>query len=375
MNRSRIMVVDDEPGMLRSVERLLKSDYRVVGVATPLEALETAASFMPDLAVLDIRMPGMDGFELTRRLKALQPGMDVILMTGSIQEVDQQLTRALREKAFYFIQKPFDREVFLTLVSRCLDLRRLEEENRAHTRRLESSLSEARAFQKSLLPPETSRVGTVSFAARCIPCDGLAGDFYDYAGSRDGHAAFVLGDVSGHGVSAAMLTGVLKSSFQASQAEGYEPTAVVRRVAEAMQAFGTGRFITLFSGRIHQEEGWLEFVNAGHPPGVRWGPSGEPTALDSNGPMVSPIFGADAWETQRVPFGPENHLLIYTDGVEEAQCEQEMFGMHRVLECVRLHRVGGSHLLDGMLHSVRRFAGGRPHDDDITMLTVKSEDE
>ncbi len=112
-------------------------------------------------------------------------------MTGSVRELDAQLIRALREKAFYFLQKPFDREVLQTLVERCLDLRRLEKENQRHLKRLEQELAEARAFQQSLLPPEQGWVGGVSVAARYLPSSELGGDFYDYVavGQDGGHSA------------------------------------------------------------------------------------------------------------------------------------------------------------------------------------------
>src|SRR5262245_38229028 len=126
MSGPRILIVDDEPAMLRSVARILEGTYEIVGAASPREALEIAPAFEPDLAIVDIRMPEMDGFELMERLAGIAPGIDVIVMTGSITEADAKLIRAIREGAFYFIQKPFDREVLVTLVARCLELRRLE---------------------------------------------------------------------------------------------------------------------------------------------------------------------------------------------------------------------------------------------------------
>ena len=179
MGRARILVVDDESGMLRSMERVLAPQHEVKGVRTPAHALEVAAGFEPDLAILDIRMPEMDGFSLMGELKARHPGIDVILMTGSVNEPDARLIRALREKAFYFIHKPFERDVLLTLVHRCLEVRRLAEENRRHVRRLEDELDAARSFQLSLLPEDSGRAGPLVIAARYLPCVELCGDFYD----------------------------------------------------------------------------------------------------------------------------------------------------------------------------------------------------
>src|SRR4029450_248355 len=164
MRPARILVVDDEPGMLRAVERVLTEDHHVVSTRISREALSLADKFHPELAIVDIRMPDLDGFELMTQLKARFPGLDVILMTGSVNDLDEKFVRAIRSAAFYFIQKPFDREVLRTLVERCVELRRRREDHRQTLVRLEAEMAEARAFQQSLLPdPEA----TINRAAVC----------------------------------------------------------------------------------------------------------------------------------------------------------------------------------------------------------------
>ncbi|MEO1085708.1 MAG: response regulator, partial [Acidobacteriota bacterium] len=125
--KSRILVVDDEPAMLRAVERILERQHRVFCHSSPQEALARAPHQRPHLAIVDVQMSGMDGFDLTRALKQLDPQLRVILMTGSAYGTDEKLIRAIEEQVFYFIHKPFDRTVLRTLVARCLELRRLED--------------------------------------------------------------------------------------------------------------------------------------------------------------------------------------------------------------------------------------------------------
>src|SRR5262245_54927563 len=108
-NRARVLVVDDEPGLLRAAERVLAGRYEVACAGLPGEALAMAESFAPDLVVCDIRMPQMDGFALVDALRARRSDIDAIFMTGSHSDPDAQLVRSMRERAFYFIQKPFDR--------------------------------------------------------------------------------------------------------------------------------------------------------------------------------------------------------------------------------------------------------------------------
>jgi len=367
---ARILVVDDEPGMLRAVFRVLSPRHHVVTAATPSEALALLASAEPDLAILDVRMPEMDGFELTARLKAERPNLDVILMTGSLSELDAKLVRAIRENAFYFIQKPFDREVLTTLVDRCIELRRLSEANRRHTLRLESELSQARAFQKSLLPPREGRVEGLSISYRYDPCYELGGDFVDYVAAAADRAALLVADVSGHGVSAAMLTGLVKSAFRSSRDDGFDPVATVSRLWSSLGSFGDERFVTLVCAVLDLRQGTLDYVNAGHPAPFVWCGAGPLTRLAPTGPLVTAALPALAWRKESIAFGPGASLLFYTDGVTEASGDDGDFGFARLEDAIGGHPEGGPPLLAAIVAALRRHAGGRPQGDDWTLLTA-----
>ncbi len=373
MKPARILVVDDQPGMLRAVERVLGQNHQVIGTTSSRQALELASRDLPDLAILDIRMPDLDGFDLLARLKKEHPGLDVILMTGSITEIDSKLVRAIREKAFYFVQKPFDREVLITLVDRCLEQRRLAEENRRHLRRLENELAEARAFQQSLLPPEESVIGAVTVCCRYVPCSEVGGDFCDYASAGNGRAVLLIADVSGHGASAAMLTGIVKSAFHAAHADGHDPLAVVRRISRALRPFPPDRFVTMICARVHGGEGRLEYVNAGHPPPYLWTAGGTVTALKPTGPIISPAFDVMPWRKEAASFPRGARVLLYTDGITEAPSGDDFFGAARLLEVIGRDSGDGASLLDGILDAVKDFSGGRPQPDDLTLLTARME--
>jgi sigma-B regulation protein RsbU (phosphoserine phosphatase) len=370
MTPPRILVVDDEPAILRSVERVLSPPYQVACTHLPGEAVGLAETFAPDLVILDIRMPDMDGFELMGRLKAGRSDLEIILMTGSVRELDTQLIRALREKAFYFLQKPFDREVLQTLVERCLELRRLEKENHRHLKRLEQELAEARAFQQSRLPPDQAVVGSVAVAARYLPSSELGGDVYDYIAAGQDGATLLVADVSGHGASAAMLTGVVKSAFHSASVEGYEPLSIVARVSSGIRAFGHERFITLVCVRVSTVKSVLEYVNAGHPPGVLWGPDRGTVLMEATGPLISPAFPDSSWKQETLRLRQQDRLLLFTDGVEDVGGEQGFFGLGRIVQEVRKNPGGGVRLLDQILNSVREFTGGRRIQDDLTLLTA-----
>ena len=369
LRRARILVVDDEPGMLHAVERVLSDEHHVVGTRLSREALAIASELAPDLAIVDIRMPDLDGFELMTRLKACLPTIDVILMTGSVDDLDEKLVRAIRSPAFYFIQKPFDREVLRTLVERCIELRWRREEHRQNLRRLETEIAEARAFQQSLLPDRDATLNGVSICCRYTPCSALGGDLYDYAGSAAGSTALLVADVSGHGVSAAMLTGIVKSAFHASHVDGFEPCAVVQRVAMGLASFGAERFVTLVSALICPAEHELRYVNAGHPPPVLWGRTRRPCWLGSTGPLVSPAL-AVTWDAAALRMNEGEHLLMYTDGVFETLADDDGRAEEAFTRAIDGAFEGGAPLVDSILADVQRTLGGQPQADDLTLLTA-----
>jgi phosphoserine phosphatase RsbU/P len=371
MRRARILVVDDEPGMLRAVDRVLSKDHQVVGTRLSREALSVASEFHPELAIVDVRMPDLDGFELMALLKARFSRLDVILMTGSVDDLDEKLIRAIRSPAFYFIQKPFDREVLRTLVERCLELRWRREEHRLNLQRLETEMAEARAFQQSLLPDPEKIVNRVAVCCRYTPSSALGGDLYDYAATSAGQTALLIADVSGHGVSAAMLTGIVKSAFHASHIDGFEPLAVVKRVSMGLAAFSPDRFVTLVAALISPEERQLRYVNAGHPPVALWGSTRAPRWLPSTGPLVSPVLTTSTWEAPVVAIGEGDHLLLYTDGISEALADDDGRAEERFTSVIERASEGGAPLLDTILADVHHELAGRPQPDDLTLLTAK----
>jgi serine phosphatase RsbU (regulator of sigma subunit) len=366
---ARILIVDDDPGILRAVSRILGRRHHVATAVSGEAALEEARKLRPDLAIVDIRLPAMNGFEVTRALKDAQPGVDAILMTGNAEEPDETLIRAIDEGAFYFIQKPFDRRVLLTLVNRCLELRELREQREQFLIRVERELEEARQFQLSLLPPKHMELAGLSIAARYLACNELAGDIYDYVEAGDGGVALLIADVVGHGTSAAMMTGVVKAAFRAAHAEGFEPMAVIDRVKEGIREFEPSRFVSLCCALVDRGRGEMRYVNAGHPePIVRTG-TAPPLLLDSTGPILSSALFDIPCEQAACKLGPGDSLLLYTDGLTEAHGPEGLFGQGRLISA--LSRGGrGAALLDTLLADVVAFSGAPGNKDDITLLSL-----
>ena len=371
VSKARILVIDDEAGLLRVVERLLEPEHEVAGLEHPHGAVDLAVAFRPDLAIIDIVMPDVNGYELMSQLKAAVPDVDVILMTGAASEPDDALLRALNDNAFYFIQKPFDRETLRALVARCLERRALIEDNRA-ARRLRAEIDEARRLQNVLLPPATAQIEAVHLVCRYTPCSEVGGDFFDYAHAADGVAAFLVTDAAGHGLSAAMLTAVAKIAFHSSQVDGYNPETVVWRLHQNMRHFGPDKFITAFAGRIAMSERRIEYVNAGHQPALLWGRKWPPELLATTGPMISPAIPEPQWLRRSLPIGEGDRLLVYTDGVAEPLAsETDPGGLERLNAIVARHHDGDARLLDALIEASAEAARGRAMLDDKTALAIR----
>jgi sigma-B regulation protein RsbU (phosphoserine phosphatase) len=167
-----------------------------------------------------------------------------------------------------------------------------------------------------------------------------------------------------------MLTGVVKSAFRASDADEYEPAAVVQRVRGNLSAFGPERFVTLIAAVV-AGDGELRYVNAGHPAGLLWRAGGAIQRLPSTGPLVSPALPPCTWEQLNVSMAPGDQLLLYTDGISDTLAGDQDGGDEQIAAAIAKHPEGGVPLLDALLSQVRARLAGRPQTDDLTLLTAK----
>jgi phosphoserine phosphatase RsbU/P len=225
-------------------------------------------------------------------------------------------------------------------------------------------------IERQMESPSPLVLDQVAICSRYVSCSELGGDLCDYVAIDSDRVALLIADVMGHGVSAAMLTGVVKSAFRAAEADRYAPIAVVERLRSSMGAFGPERFVTLIAGVMAIREGRLQYVNAGHPAGLLRVEDGGLVRLASTGPLISPALPGCTWEERSVPLGPGDLLLLYTDGVSDALASGEDSGEEPILAAARQHARGGAPLLDAILSRVRERIHGRPQADDLTLLTA-----
>ncbi|HRC85511.1 MAG TPA: PP2C family protein-serine/threonine phosphatase, partial [Thermoanaerobaculia bacterium] len=291
---------------------------------------------------------------------------------GSSSGSDENLYRALEENAFYFLYKPFERRVLLALVERCLRLKRERRAKEAFSRQAQADLEQARRFQHSLLPRGTVSALGWKAEGRFRPCDALGGDFYQVHQDLRGSLVFSLSDVVGHGVSAAMVAGMVRSALDAARRKNPDPVHVISEVATGADFLSAPRFVTLIYGQLFAD-GRCRYGNAGHPPLLWLGAQPAPRELSATGPLLTSSLASLNRRVEEVHLAVGDRLLLYSDGLFEARdaADREL-GIPGVAELFGETRdLPLGEALDRLLTELARHCGGRPLEDDVTLLLLE----
>ena len=256
-------------------------------------------------------------------------------------------------------------------VSKCLESVRLMGEEK-EKQKLEQELAMAHEVQSALLPMMFRQLDRFEVAARSIPCRSVGGDFYDVITLDNGRAAFVLGDVSGKGISAALLAAMAQGGIQTQ-------LITIRSLADAVtnlnrlvaQKSAANRFITLFCGML-DAAGNFSYVNAGHNPPILARSDGRMELLSTKSLVVG-AFDFAEYEAKTTKVEAGDAIVMFTDGVTEAvNGSDEMFGDDRLERLVaRAVKSSAERIRDTILEEVLEFTRGLPQGDDITLLAIK----
>ncbi len=238
-------------------------------------------------------------------------------------------------------------------------------------RRLDEQLAFAREIQRALLPDPVRELDYVRAHSESIPCHEVGGDYFDYFELKDGRFAFVLGDVAGKGMPAALLASLIQGILSAQATLEMPLPAMISNINRNLVARGTGsRFVTFFLG-VLDRDGRCSYINAGHNPPFLIGPDGSMRELTAGG-VVLGLFPAAQYESETVIMGPDDHLVLFTDGVIEAlNTAGEEFGKERLEELLRVSAgAAAPEILARVRDSVLAFSTGAPQHDDITVMVL-----
>jgi serine phosphatase RsbU (regulator of sigma subunit) len=237
--------------------------------------------------------------------------------------------------------------------------------------RIEEELRVASQIQQALLPRSRTRGSFYDASGTSITCRAIGGDFFEYIDLPDGSFGFALGDVSGKGPPAALLTALLQGIFSTQSFAPVEPSTMLTRVNKALIARGIeSRFATIFYG-VLSPDGRLTYCNAGQNPPLLFMSSGV-RKLETGG-MIVGLFPHATYEQEEIQLSAGDAIAVFSDGVSEALNPQgEEYGEDRIRDGLAPHWLEPSDsALQTLLNSVREFARGAPQNDDVTALVVR----
>jgi sigma-B regulation protein RsbU (phosphoserine phosphatase) len=370
----RVLLVDDAKTNLDILVEGLKDDHKLSVAMNGESALQIAARTPPDLVLLDIVMPGIDGYEVCSRLRRMPETADVpIMFLSSLEEV-QNKTRGFEAGANDYLTKPFD---MLEVKARVRSLLKAKAYNDAVKEQIATELRVAREIQMGMLPHDFTafeRAYGVSFGASLEPAREVGGDLYGVCAAGPNRLVMFLGDVSGKGIPASMFMVRAISLARLLAREIVEPERILARLNDELSADNpSAMFVTFLCATYDPTSHRLTLANAGHCRPVLMPASGPAQwAVKSLGTALGFEPGLE-FERTELTLNPGDSLILYSDGVSEAfNPGEECYGNDRLLaDTGRLCGQSAPDMTATLLRNVRVFAGGAPQSDDIAILTLK----
>lgn len=370
----RVLLVDDAKVNLDILVEGLKSDHKLSLAMNGETALQIAARTPPDLVLLDIVMPGMDGYEVCRRMRQMPETSEVpIMFLSSLEEV-QNKTLGFEAGANDYLTKPFD---MLEVKARVRSLLKAKAYNDAVKEQIASELRFAREIQMGMLPHDFTAVEHdfgVQFGAVLEPAREVGGDLYGVCAAGAERLVVFLGDVSGKGIPASMFMVRAISLARLLAREIAGPEQILARLNNELATDNpSGMFVTFICAVFEPKSGQLALANAGHCRPVLLPANAPPRwAMKNLGTALGFEPGLE-FERAELTLRPGDALILYSDGVTEAfNPQEECYGNDRLLaDAGKFPGSSAPVITAALLEKVRAFAGGAPQSDDIAILTLQ----
>jgi len=363
----RVLVCDDQADVLEALRLLLKGQgWQAVTADSPQSLMRAVRSENFDLILVDLNYTrdttsGAEGMDLLSSLE--QQGNHTPVMVMTAWSSFDLAVEAMRRGACDFIQKPWDNERLLAAIRK-----QAESE-----RRRKSELEIAANVQQKLFPRKLRLLRTVDYAGQCVSAKEVGGDYYDFLEITDHSLGFVLADVSGKGVPAALLMANLQATFR-NQAPGalLRPSDVLQTVNRHFyESTAAERFATLFFGIYDDGTRRIRYVNCAHVSPLLLRASGQLVKLEATATMLG-AFARWTCREAAIDLGRGDALVLYSDGVTEAGIEEgEEFGERRLEQVVRENAgAPAATLVQRVIDAVSRFSGVS-RSDDVTVVALR----
>ena len=382
----KILSVDDEMDLELLLtqyfrRQIRKGEYEFTFAHNGLEALTMLLNHQDfDIILSDINMPEMDGLTLLTKINEMRnPALKCIMVSayGDMGNIRQ----AMNNGAFDFATKPIDLDdLSLTIEKAIKQIKYIREMQAEHTQleSIKGDLAIAREIQLAILPrifpPFPENEDQLDIAAQMTAAKDVGGDFYDFFRIDDDRIGFVIADVSGKGIPAAIFMAVSRTLIRATGIRGGSPAECMRYVNELLAKESVDcMFVTVFYGIYNIQTGEITYCNAGHNPPylLKHDGSVEPLPMSKDS-MVGAVEGL-SYHEQKIQLGKGDALFMFTDGVTEAMnASLEEFGEQRLEQTLQLAEgKSGQEVIDAVTGEVKAFVEEAEQSDDITMLVLK----
>lgn len=367
--RQRIVVIDDNANDVQVTRRFLeRRGYDAVPALSGEEGLRLARLHKPDAIVVDYRMPIMDGFEVTRQVKADPELMNipVLMLTGS--ESTQHVVEGLGVGADDYVTKGSDIEIVAARLHALLRVKAYQDQLRRMNHQMTRDLDIARRVQEALVPERAYKSDHIEIRSAYIPSATLSGDFYDYF-AQNGHTYLFVADVSGHGLPAAILVSLLKSYIHTEAPDGGSLAAFMAGLNDFLFSVSLpAQYATAALFRI-DGDGRLVYSNAAHPAFLLHRRGGQTELFEQPGNLLGAMPDMP-FEEHAINVAPGDTLFVYTDGLtDRVNAEGEFYSIDRVASLLeRSQESDMTRLYESIRADVGSFVATEEFKDDIAFV-------
>ena len=391
-----ILLVDDDASNLHVLYETLKGhNYRLLVAKSGEQALAIAAKAHPALILLDIVMPGIDGFETLTRLKAESNTAKTAVIFLSALDESKDKVKGLELGAVDYIAKPFDPNEVIARVETHMKILRLEQSLARKNRELEEAnqrmrldLEAAFRVQKSFLPKAAPQATGVRFAWTYHPCEELGGDFLNVFAFDERYVGMYVVDVCGHGVPSSLLAVTVGRSLNldasgksaltepSTHPRGFDIIDPARVAAQLNRQFpmdATVRlYFTLLYGVLDTLEGAFRFVSAGHPGPLVAKADGTTTICSVAGRPVG-LWPESDYQESILQLTRGDRIYLFTDGLsEERNAQGDQFGDVRMVDVVTAAADSSIEgVMEELVREVTAWGIGNKVSDDVAILAAE----
>lgn len=367
----RILIVEDDPAICRALcDALSVAGYDTRCIEDGLEGLNAAKAMKPDLLLLDVMLPSMNGFEICNSLRESGYTFPVFILTSLTEEARRM--QGLETGADDYICKPFSIKELLLRIKNTLNR---EEKLRERSTELENEIAKAREIQLKSLPGKAPDVAGLDIYGTMIPAETVGGDYYDYIQLSSGRIGIIIADVCGKGLAAAMLVQKLQGVVCSFTGAGVKAIEMAQIISERMKdGLPKGEFITFAIAVYDPADRSAELVRAGHLPFLFFDASEvkeiKPAGLWL-GPMPSKVF-SEHIVIENISVKKNNILLMITDGITECVNQLgEEYGLERLKLFSYANEEAAGTVAGRILDGLNTFRSSVNLKDDTTLIVIK----